>query len=426
MANEVNAIADNYTEVSQGSISNTSGRLPVSLTTPDCSILFERSLTSDQPSIAQTRRQLNLLQTLAGSFGGCENSRTACEDTQDRSLGTHFNINYNMDNTSRSAGGFGGRSVTFADMDSNKPSTILSSNMHVNNDIPALFDEDASTAPTVNIAIDSTNKADSQDQQDFDSQRNKSDDFNIPNNLTLGDYFKMTDGQNGVGGGGDEANHAFSTNTQEKLDADAVEEAEIVSSGIVTAQEPAAEGKEELGVKGKNNSGGAQLHNHMIEIEKFAEGWTRHEESAITIGELYLAFKCPEKIVLEYSFEQYTFSKTNQLSLVCPERQQVDSHQMSNRITVIPNPPSDDSMIFKLLTAASLSLAHLEQQKQEQQNKLQQEQPASKMKRRKGNSNNPNTIKKLTSHDIERTNQQVVEALKQLQPTKLRVYRRAR
>jgi len=32
-------------------------------------------------------------------------------------------------------------------------------------------------------------------------------------------------------------------------------------------------------------------HNHMIEIKKLAEGWTRQDESSMTIGELYLAFK---------------------------------------------------------------------------------------------------------------------------------------
>ena len=209
----------------------------------------------------------------------------------------------------------------------------------------------------------------------------------------------------------------------------------------------------------------------MIEIEKLADGWTRQDESTMTIGELYLAFKCPEKIVLEYRFEQFT-TKTPEDQINHPT-----TESSANVITtIVPEIPSNNTLIFKLLTTASLSLAHIERQKQEQQHKL-HDQPGIKLKRRKGPSN-PNTLKYLnrddssalskasgsghrldnerfnnllanqqphnnnymstsnyknqgqgqvmTVHDIEATNQRVEEALKQLQPTRLSVFRRAR
>lgn len=371
--------------------------LPISLTTPDSSILLERSSTSDQPSIAQVRKHLNILQSLAGSFEGCENSRTACEDTQDRTLLVPPNTE-----TSRSS--LNNRIVSFADVNSNNPS----SSTFKSNCIPALFDEDAAIETNLPNAVHNS-----------DSQNSKSVDFQIPENLTIGDWIKMT----GHHGGGDDANDAFPINQSNDNTENIVETCnkedsiELCKTKVEPANGP---------------------HNHMIDVKKLADGWTKHDESSMTIGELYLAFKCPEKIVLEYEFEQFKCTPDS--------------------ITVIPDTPSNTSFIFKLLTAASLSLAHLECQKQEQQFKL-NELTGAKLKRRKGPSN-PNTIKYLkrddtlstnnlqkgplgtheqegndknqgqgqtmTLLDIETTNQRVEEALKQLQPTRLSVFRRAR
>jgi len=215
--------------------------------------------------------------------------------------------------------------------------------------------------------------------------------------------------------------------------------------------------------------GSMKPHDHMIEIKKLAEGWTRLDESSMTIGELYLAFKCPEKLVLEYKFEQFVFSNSNN------PHDQVTSYQPIERVDLptdcmtVAQEPFKDTLIFKLLTAANLSLAHIERQKLELQHKL-YSLPGTRLKRRRGPSN-PNTIKHLkrdelqssdlpvqqpedgrldktrhrtsnnnhtsaindrgqgqtmTLHDIEVTNQRVEEALKQLQPTRLSVFRRAR
>lgn len=438
-------------ELSLGAMSSSS-RLPISLTTPDSSILLERSCTSDQPSIARVRKQLNLLQSFAGSFEGCENSRTACEDTQDRS----FLIPPMNENSSN-------RIVSFADAESNKPSS-----MTINSNIPALFDEDAAIETNLPIASQgkiSTEQSRSQknlNPQSSDDQNSKSVDFAIPTNLTLGDWFTKMTGHSGCG---DDANDAFPIKQVPDESEKIVVESDNKDCNI---EFPKIIKAEPFIVAGNST----KPHNHMIDVMKLAKGWTRQDESSMTIGELYLAFKCPEKILLEYEFEQFKFNS--------PQMVQDSSTSTTNSTTVIPCNQSNNEFIFKLLTAASLSLAHIEHQRQEQLRL--QEQSGAKLKRRKGPSN-PNTIKYLkrddalpsnsfskatasglqsdcdgpmnnqnsiqhnaynnnyintnneknqgqgqgmTLLDIEATNQRVEEALKQLQPTRLSVFRRAR
>lgn len=389
-------------ELSQGVVS-TSSRLPVSLTTPDSSILLERSCTSDQPSIAQARKHLNLLQSLTGSLENCENSRTVCEDTQDRSL---LNLLHPENNHSE---GFG-----YQHVESNPSQT--SPIILVNNNIPALYDEDAA------LPIPSAQETPIIEQSDYsisnqpnsDSQNSKSVDFHIPKNVTLGEYFKMA--------GGDEANDAFPVVDNGITNTEAVEY-DIDVEAKKGLEEPCqrAQVKESIiNSAGNNNNNLMRPHNHMIEIKKLAEGWTRQDESSMTIGELYLAFKCPEKIILEYEFEQFAYddSQSNENNT---EYSKTNSSNVPST-KKIQESPSNNILIFKLLTAASLSLAHIERQKQERQHKLHDQQSCSKLKRRKG----PGQGHAMTLHDIETTNQRVEEALKQLQPTRLSSYRRAR
>ena len=443
------ASSDNL-DISTGAIASSS-RVSNLLKT-DSSILLERSSTSDQPSIAQARKHLNILQSLAGSFEGCESSRTTCEDTHDQFVLPQSECGQTSS--------FSGRVVSFIDADSNQPSsTVLLSST-----IPELFDENAA----IDVALPATQAKQEQASlnatsdklisQNSDSQNTRTVDFNIPKNLTLGDWFKMA----GQEAAGEEANDLFSTNQSTKIFRTS-EEAHVDQN--IDREEANKATKVDF-VQG----GSRKPHNHMIEIKKLAEGWTRQDESSMTIGELYLAFKCPEKLVLEYEFEQFVFSNSTN------PHDQVTSGQLmgkvdppADRVTVIRENPSKNTLIFKLLTAASLSLAHIERQKLEQQHKL-HDQPGTKMKRRKGPSN-PNTIKYLkrdelqssdlpikqpegnrldstahradnnnyissindrsqgqtmTLHDIEATNQRVEEALKQLQPTRLSVFRRAR
>lgn len=413
-------------ELSQSAMSSSS-RLPISLTTPDSSILLERSSTSDQPSIAQARRHLNLLQTLA-SFEGCENSRTACEDTQDRSLldrplasNVLEQSQYNNQNCNRASSSFGGnsvgRSVSFAEVQSDKSMNYNDSNIIVTNNIPALFNEDAVIDSRLqNIRSQQEEKSNGEQNQqqliNSDSQNSKSVDFNIPKNLTLGDWFKMTNGVRQDRGDGDNANDAFPTEHRDVIENVSNDELE---KDKTTAQEV------DTTVAECPNKTVTQPTNHTIEIKKLAEGWTRQDESSVTIGELYLAFKCPEKIILDYEFEQYTYHTTNNeqtTSDTIPLSKLEPTNNHQRILTIIPDLPSNDSLIFRLLTAANLSLTQIEQQKQEQ--------PSSRFKRRKGSSNHSNTIKYLNVHDIEATNQRVEEALKQLQPTRLNVYRRTR
>lgn len=304
-------------ETSQGALSSSSHNLPLSLTTPDSSILFERSCTSDQPSFAhQARKHLNILQSLAGTFEECENSRTAQVSS-----------------------------------------------------IP--FDEDAAIDTNLS-AIPQTKHATEQprgfaqttvSQHDLDCHKSQSIGFDIPKNVTLGDFFKM-DGQ-------EDANDAFSTSQVVEANTDPVEKGEEPEPSVPSIAKP---------------------HNHMIEIQKLAEGWTRQDEPSITIGELYLAFRCPEKIVLEYGFEQFP----------------CDNQDKSLQSNV------SDGLIFKLLTAASLSLAHIERKNQD----LQQNASA-KLKRRKVQCQ----VRSL--QDIEINNQRVEEELKKLRSSKL-IFKRAR
>lgn len=339
-------LVDNL-DLSQGGMSSSS-RLPISLTTPDCSILLERSSTSEQPSIAQARKHLNILQTLAGSFEGCENSRTACEETQDRS---------NL----------------------------------------ALFDEDAVIVPPVpnknTQEMIAESHQDSIQQQITDSQ-DKSVDFHIPKNVTLGAWLGMNENN-----GGDDANDAFPANrTSDQAAGNAEDSSE-----------------EDMNESSKNkaetiNENVVKQQNRMIAIQKLAEGWTRRDDSSMTIGELYLAFKCPEKITLEYEFEQFTPS----------------NNTTSQTSAIVSETSSNRALIFGLLTAASLSLAQIDRSREEQK-RIEQtgDTTGSKLKRRKG----PSNVKGgqiMTPHDIEARNQRVEEALRMLQPTRLSVFRRAR
>lgn len=440
-------VSENF-DHSQGAMS-TSSRLPVSLTTPDCSILFEKSSTSDQPSIAQARRHLNFLQSIAGSFEGCENSRTACEDTQGSLLGPPQSDNVRSSNFNST------NVVSFSNIEPNhgslKTISVSSSN------IPsALFDEDAAIDTTLAIQTTQAQLCPqiALSQHNADSQNSRSEDFNIPKNLTLGDWFKSQ-------GGDDDANDAFS------LDQKANTTCDDAGNNIenVTDKKELESGCRKVKFDTVNGNS-SKPHNHMIEIKKLAEGWTRQDESSMTIGELYLAFNCPDKIVLEYEFESFTHNisqvpeSSNQNN--CTEKPSSETDPSANGLVTIPEQPSNNLLIFKLLTVASLSLTQIERQKQEQQHKL-SEHPGSKLKRRKGPSN-PNTIKYLKRDDalsapnslfkptsgqqigsdgshnnissnqhqldnnnyIAATNQRVEEALKQLQPTRLSVYRRAR
>lgn len=457
---ESNIMKHDHCEYSHGALS-TSSRLPISLTTPDSSILFEKSMTSDQPSIAQARKHLNMLQSLAGSFGGGESSRMACEDTQDRSL------------LLNAAPVESSKSLSQEVQESLVPCNSVVSIM------PELFDE--------NAAIDSTPAKITSDaiavsQPNADSQNSKSLDFpHIPKNLTLGDWFKMANQESC----GDNANDSFPVN-QESIE-------KVCQDNEVEAQlDKGVKALDQKKIKVDINSGNSfRPQNHMIEIKKFAEGWTRQDQSSLTIGELYLAFKCPDKINLEYNFEQYTYLQTptavveDGTIVANPVESDGSVRPTLTTATVVEDMPNN-TLIFKLLTAASLSLAQIERHKQEQQHKL-HDQPGVKFKRRKGPSN-PNTIKYLrgddayhlnqclvtatsgnqesehnthiinnrisqtnlstgnnhnflngsgdkqvqgqthamTLHDIETTNQRVEEALKQLQPTRLGVFRRAR
>ena len=211
-------------------------------------------------------------------------------------------------------------------------------------------------------------------------------DFQIPKNMVLGDYFKATGALND--GADDIANDAFPIHVETSSKKDD-ESKQVVS-------------EEQLqGVSTKET----KLQDHAIEIKKFVEGWTRQDDTSTTLGELYLAFKCPEKIILEYEFEPFT-----------------NSNLENNNTLAVQGAPYDSTYMFKLLTAASLSLAHIEKHKQEQQHKLHEQQSCSKFKRRKMSGQSQS----MTSHDIEATNQRVEEALKLLQPTRLSSCRKAR
>lgn len=398
-------------------------RLSVSLTTPDCSILFERSCTSDQPSIAQARKHLNLLQSLTGALDGCENSRTAYDDTQDRSL--HSILNH-LNNSNHSSGathktvgfslqhseGFGSGKQQTAVITSTLTTTISKPTILVNNDIPALHDEDAALPITSQLTLNEVTGATSLHQPAGPQAQSE---FDLPKNVTLGDYFKMknpdntSDGDN-VMNADETANDAFPVVTNKP---------ETEDSQIKTQNDD-----DQSSLK---DTGPAGVPDHVVEIKKLAEGWTRLDDASMTIGELYLALNCPEKITLEYAIEKFTYCA----QAVDPLRPQISDDgvsfpQASNckalNIQQIYESPSDDRLIFKLLTAASISLAQIERQKHDQ---LQQQQPCSKLKRRKvGPAAQGNNS--MTPHDIETTNQRVEEALKQLQPTRLCSYRRAR
>ena len=163
---------------------------------------MERSCTSDQPSIAQARKHLNILQSLAGSFEGRESSRTTCEDTHDQFVPPQSECGQ--------PSSFSVRVVSLVDADSNQPSsTVL-----LNNSMPALFDENAAIdialpatqAKREQASLDAT--SDKPISQNSDSLDSRSVDFNIPKNLTLGDWFKMAARE----AAGEEANDSFSIN----------------------------------------------------------------------------------------------------------------------------------------------------------------------------------------------------------------------
>lgn len=320
--NEVNVtrvVPDSHLDLSLTAYTKKIGeRLPIknpapqesaTLTTPDSSILFENSSTSDRPSIDQTRKHLNILQNLAGSIIGCDNSRTFCDDTQDRSLSGmpqdtfhHQTITTNNNNTINSPMIDDQLANIVEDKECRKP-------------IPT-----GQPDPEFNIPVP-------------------------PPNFTLGEWFGKCDGDNN-----DNDNHDSLRNGSNQ------------------------------------NAHSNSIMNHMIEIKKLADGWIRQDNTSLTIGELYLAFKCPEKIVLEYTFEDGPPYKSANV----------------------------DNLMFKLLMAATTSSSAPECKQQIQTT-----------------GNNKKKLKRQASNadDIEATNslnQRVQEALKQLQPTRLQLHKRSR
>lgn len=405
------------------SVTRTNSRLPVSLTTPDSSILLERSCTSDTPIIAQAKKHLDYLQSLTGALEGYENSRAAYEDTQNGSL------NYMLINQSSRSVGFAPNEQIMS-MDHEVQPMQQNPTILVNNNIPALHDENAalpisSSGQDVirsDISLNGNNMQVSQPSSD--SHNSKSVDFQIPKNVTLLDYFKMTGGHNDnspIGDQSDEAaNDAFSLGPDRMDEESDPKEMDKESED----QYPDVQTKDNCGLA----NGLVKPQNHMIEIRKFANGWTSHDEPALTLGELYLAFKCPEKIILEYEFEQYTYEHNPK-----PQFENTAENLSTNTDSpggtsepstkIVQDNSSDRILIFKLLTAASLSLAQIERKKLEQQHKLQEsQQSCSKLKRRKGSGQG----QPMTQHEVETYNQRVEEVLKQLQPTRLTSHRRAR
>lgn len=317
--NEINVtrvVPDSHLDLSLSAYTKKMGERPnklpaqletATLTTPDSSILFENSSTSDRPSIDQARKHLNIFQNLASSIVGCDNSRTFCDDTQDRSLSGMVQTINNFE-----------QQATFAPNNNN----VIN---HIIEDQLANMVDDKEYVKT--------------------AYREADPEFNIPvppPNFTLGEWFGKCDG----GDINDNDNH------------------DSVKNG------------------NNQNAHSNSIMNHMIEIKKLADGWIRRDNTSLTIGELYLAFKCPEKIVLEYHFEDEALEKSSDVN----------------------------SLMFKLLIAATVSLSPPETKEQ-----LQPAQNKKKLKRQTSNAD-----------DIEATNKRVEEALKQLQPSRIKVHKRAR
>lgn len=386
------------------------------LNTPDASILLERSSTSDEP----LEKQLNVFQTMVASMEGCENSRTAYEDTQDRSLHSSNampHVNHLRMNQIRSEV-------------SNHSRSSLSENQGPTNSF---------NQPVCDLPMP-------------------------PANMLLAEWL---------------SNFTPVENSRDRLALSPLKKAKIstvvtpqaATSAATSAATPSASvtsNDKVVSIAPISNSASTHSLNHMIDSKKLAAGWTiKDDDSTITIGELYLALNCPEKIIFEYCFEVLptTGVSTNEITTTTSE-----DNSSTLRDTQKPsefNHHLSKTFLFKLLTSASLCLANMHRMQQQKHDNFREPKSSTNRNRRRkmpfnnsvyslytrnnlidntnncsdndtnevrisdgiNNNNNTNvnvTCAPLSSNAIE-INQKVEEALKQLKPpTRIRAYKNNR
>ena len=124
------------------------------------------------------------------------------------------------------------------------------------------------------------------------------------------------------------------------------------------------EDNEEKKTTNTNQSSENQL--FQLSAERAREGWSLKECGSMTIGELYLLFRCPKKILLEYIWDPIVPNVEKNISdikdsAVTPIEVMETSNREEQKKSVIPeyNNSSNTDLLYKLLMAANVSLQSL-------------------------------------------------------------------
>lgn len=98
----------------------------------------------------------------------------------------------------------------------------------------------------------------------------------------------------------------------------------------------------------------------LLSAERARKGWSLSETGSVTIGELYLLFRCPQKIIFEYLWEPFVETASN-----AEEESTDESIEKSNskeREKLIENESkklNNTDVLHKLLLVANVSLMNL-------------------------------------------------------------------
>ncbi|KAI2800114.1 chromatin binding [Blomia tropicalis] len=114
-------------------------------------------------------------------------------------------------------------------------------------------------------------------------------------------------------------------------------------------------------VKNKKRRGSIEIANnemiHLLSAKQARLGWTFEDAQSVTIGEIYLLFSCPSKIVLEYLWTE-NVEKVEEIGNDC-QMEKNDNESAPLESSEFIKQTSCSSLLQKLLIAANFTLSNL-------------------------------------------------------------------
>ncbi len=114
--------------------------------------------------------------------------------------------------------------------------------------------------------------------------------------------------------------------------------------------------------KAQNTSESIDSNNQisLLSAERARKGWSLNETGSVTIGELYLLFRCPKKIILEYLWEPFVETASNAEEESTDESiEKSNSKEREKLIENVSKKLNNTDVLQKLLLAANVSLMNL-------------------------------------------------------------------